>query len=70
MKRKLTKYDTADQYLYNITELGKMFDLSRDTVRRRLSKFKVISPEAKSGNAVYVLREAAQAILAFEDRMQ
>lgn len=69
MKQKLTRYDTAHHYLYNITELGKMFDLSRDTVRRRLNKFKVISRETKSGNPVYVLREAAQAILAFEDNI-
>lgn len=66
MKGNLKRYDTADQYTYNITELGKMFDISRDTVRRRLHQFSVKPHGNKAGNPVYVLRDAAMAIIMIE----
>ncbi|KLV03295.1 hypothetical protein ABT56_20210 [Photobacterium aquae] len=62
------RYQTAQNHLRNVTELGEMFDLNRDTVRKRLSA-KCIQPFAKHrGVNVYIVREAAEAIIEYELR--
>lgn len=70
MKRAKRKYKTAQLYTFNITELGKMFDMSRDTVRRRLTAMQVAPRDIKKGHSVYILAEAAVAIINFEDEFK
>ena len=70
MKNVKITYKTAQLYTHNITELGKMFDMSRDTVRRRLSAMQVTPHCIKKGTPVYVLADAAVAIINFEDEMK
>ncbi|MFW9651211.1 hypothetical protein V3H25_22570 [Vibrio parahaemolyticus] len=65
------RYKTAHLFLKNVTELGEMFDLNRDTVRRRLNKYQVKPHKVEKGINVYVVREAAEAIIALEfERME
>ncbi len=60
-------YKTAQKYTYNITELGKMFDMSRDTVRRRLIAMDVKPKCVEKGTPVYILIDAAAAIINYEN---
>jgi len=60
------RYKTAHLFLKNVTELGEMFDLNRDTVRRRLNKYQVKPYKVEKGINVYVVREAAEAIISLE----
>ncbi|HHY0432759.1 TPA: hypothetical protein ACVU44_004730 [Vibrio parahaemolyticus] len=62
------RYKTAHLFLKNVTELGEIFDLNRDTVRRRLKRCQVKPFKTEKGVNVYVMREAAEAILASELR--
>nr|WP_181391877.1 hypothetical protein [Vibrio mediterranei] len=62
------RYKTAHLFLKNVTELGEMFDLNRDTVRRRLNAYQVKPHKKEKGINVYVVREAAEAIIAYEAR--
>lgn len=64
MARKM--YQTAHKFTVNMTELGEMFDLHRDTVRRRLSAFGVKPYGQNVGVNVYIVREAAEAIISHE----
>lgn len=64
MTRKV--YQTAHNHLRNITELGDMFDLNRDTVRRRLTAHNVQPFRQVKGVNVYIVKEAAAAIVAHE----
>ncbi|MCF9489601.1 hypothetical protein J8B38_22695 [Vibrio parahaemolyticus] len=59
-------YQTAHNHLKNITELGEVFDLHRDTVRRRLSAYGVKPYGLNGGVNVYIVKEAAEAIIAHE----
>jgi len=54
------------RYTYNISELSKMFGLSRNTVRKRLQLKNIIPHEKLNGAPVYVLFDAAKAIVYFE----
>lgn len=62
------RYKTAHLFLKNVTELGQIFDLNRDTVRRRLNAYQVKPHKKEKGVNVYVVREAAEAILAMESK--
>lgn len=66
MSGRARTYNSAVNYVYNITELAQIFDLSRDTVRRRLRQFAVQPFGKKSGSPVYVLKEAALAMSEYE----
>lgn len=68
MSGRARTYNSAVNYVYNITELAQIFDLSRDTVRRRLRQFSVQPFGKKSGSAVYVLKEAALAMSEYESQ--
>ncbi|MEI2421912.1 hypothetical protein V6O07_16670, partial [Arthrospira platensis SPKY2] len=59
-------YDTAQLHLKNVTELGEIFDLHRDTVRRRLKAYDVKPHRQQAGVNVYVLKEAAEAIVKYD----
>lgn len=59
-------YQTAHKHVRNITELGDMFETHRDTVRRRLKAHDVKPYSQSKGVNVYVVKEAAEAILACE----
>ncbi|EWM34551.1 hypothetical protein D043_5206 [Vibrio parahaemolyticus EKP-021] len=59
-------YQTAHNHVRNVTELGDMFELHRDTVRRRLSSYGVKPSGQSKGVNVYIVREAAEAIIAYE----
>ncbi|WP_049544731.1 hypothetical protein [Vibrio nigripulchritudo] len=62
------RYKTAHLFLKNVTELGEMFDLNRDTVRRRLNAYQVKPHKKEKGVNVYVVKEAAEAIIIHEVR--
>ncbi|EIN4364612.1 hypothetical protein LPJ47_004567 [Vibrio parahaemolyticus] len=64
MARKM--YQTAHNFTANMTELGEMFDLHRDTVRRRLLAYGVKPHGQNIGVKVYIVREAAEAIISHE----
>ncbi len=59
-------YQTAHNHVRNVTELGDMFELHRDTVRRRLSSYGIKPSGQSKGVNVYIVREAAEAIIAYE----
>lgn len=59
-------YKTAHLFLKNVTELGEMFDLNRDTVRKRLRAYQVKPHSKEKGVPVYVVKEAAEAIISME----
>lgn len=59
-------YKTAHLFLKNVTELGEMFDLNRDTVRKRLRAYQVKPYSKEKGVPVYVVKEAAEAIISVE----
>lgn len=62
------RYKTAHLFVKNVTELGEIFDLNRDTVRKRLRAFQVKPHKIEKGINVYVVKEAAEAIVGCEDK--
>ncbi|ODS09718.1 hypothetical protein [Vibrio scophthalmi] len=62
------RYKTAHLFLKNVTELGEMFDLNRDTVRKRLRASQVKPHKTEKGINVYVVKEAAEAIIGCEEK--
>ncbi|OED68892.1 hypothetical protein A165_02505 [Vibrio tasmaniensis ZS-17] len=59
-------YKTAHLFLKNVTELGEIFDLNRDTVRKRLRAYQVKPHSKEKGVPVYIVKEAAEAIISVE----
>ncbi|WP_018692291.1 DUF1441 family protein [Algicola sagamiensis] len=55
---------TDDNFLWNLTQIGRAFELNRDTVRKRLVQAGLKSAKTEKGIPLYSLAQAAEAVFA------
>ena len=61
---------TPDDFLWNITQIARAFDLNRDTVRKRLVQAGVNAVKTQKGVPLYNLAEAGKAVFNTQESSQ